>query len=323
MTEENQRDSAAGPERAKLGAGSKTVLIALLSVLAAIVAPGSVCISKQYELKLQAQQQEHAIIRDFISVLQSSKEPDLKETTLKIYMENLDKNSPVWEIANGELKKTQQAIKKELEKHNVVDEEDQKAESTIQQTEVEKQKVEKDIAPIKESGTASELAQANRGLKSNAAASTKAQEAESAKLQANSRLERNAAVVVKAQEAARLARQRKEEIEQKILALGGSLPQPSPVGTSGTKPRSPEPACGPVDREQVLSKVDGKRKQALQLALDLCGQGQRIPFKLGGKTPTDGFDTSGFIAYILSQTQVLSGPEQFSVRRLRNKFRAP
>ena len=48
-----------------------------------------------------------------------------------------------------------------------------------------------------------------------------------------------------------------------------------------------------------------------------------VAFKLGGKTPTDGFDTSGFIAYILSQTQVLSGPEQFSVRRLRNKFRAP
>jgi len=65
MTEENQRDSAAGPERAKLGAGSKTVLIALLSVLAAIVAPGSVCISKQYELKLQAQQQEHANHKGF------------------------------------------------------------------------------------------------------------------------------------------------------------------------------------------------------------------------------------------------------------------
>jgi cell division protein FtsB len=47
---------------------------------------------------------------------------------------------------------------------------------------------------------------------------------------------------------------------------------------------------------------DGKRRQAIILALDL--KERNIQFKMGGRQPEEGFDLSGFIVYILSQPQI-------------------
>src|SRR5215216_3571540 len=50
-----------------------------------------------------------------------------------------------------------------------------------------------------------------------------------------------------------------------------------------------------------LDSAHGKRKAALNLALELMDEG--IPFKPGGRTK-EGFDTSGFIDYILASPEV-------------------
>ena len=73
-----------------------------------------------------------------------------------------------------------------------------------------------------------------------------------------------------------------------------------------------------VDRKSTLRNVDGKRKEALQLAFDLYDK--HIPFKWGGKTPSEGLDTSGFVAYILHQVGVLDQPERYWSGLLRQKF---
>jgi cell wall-associated NlpC family hydrolase len=60
----------------------------------------------------------------------------------------------------------------------------------------------------------------------------------------------------------------------------------------------------------VVSLPEGKRKQTVQLALDL--QARKIPFLMGGRSPErGGLDLSGFIDYLLSQPQIsiIKNPE--------------
>jgi NlpC/P60 family len=75
-----------------------------------------------------------------------------------------------------------------------------------------------------------------------------------------------------------------------------------------------------VNRELVLSALQGKRREALQLAFDLYDK--QVPFKWGGKTPSEGLDTSGFVAYILSRVGILDHPERYWSGLLRERFRA-
>jgi hypothetical protein len=87
---------------------------------------------------------------------------------------------------------------------------------------------------------------------------------------------------------------------------------------------SPHEAAVPVEqfsresRERVLSGTTGRRGEALELAFALYDQ--HVPFKWGGKTPSDGLDTSGFVAYILGQVGVLPNPEQYWSGALRKRF---
>src|SRR4051794_32688720 len=52
-----------------------------------------------------------------------------------------------------------------------------------------------------------------------------------------------------------------------------------------------------LDRQALISTLTGHRRDAVTLALQLYDQ--HIPFKWGGKTPEDGLDTSGYVAYVL------------------------
>jgi cellulose biosynthesis protein BcsQ/energy-coupling factor transporter ATP-binding protein EcfA2 len=74
------------------------------------------------------------------------------------------------------------------------------------------------------------------------------------------------------------------------------------------------------NRERVLNGVRGRRKDAVQLAFELYDQ--HTPFKWGGKTPSDGLDTSGFVAYILSRVGILDRPERYWSGLLRQSFEA-
>lgn len=72
------------------------------------------------------------------------------------------------------------------------------------------------------------------------------------------------------------------------------------------------------DKQKILSKVNGKRKQALELAF-MLGE-QSIPFQWGGKKPEKGFDSSGFTAYVLNEVNIISKPETYYTGKLKEKF---
>jgi hypothetical protein len=74
-----------------------------------------------------------------------------------------------------------------------------------------------------------------------------------------------------------------------------------------------------LDRNATLNAVQGARREALQLAFDFYDR--KVPFVWGGKTPTDGFDTSGFVAYILAKVGALEHPERFWSGLLRETFK--
>lgn len=62
---------------------------------------------------------------------------------------------------------------------------------------------------------------------------------------------------------------------------------------------------------RILESTQGEtRKDALRTAFTLYKQNTpRINFKWGGKSPQEGFDASGYIAYVLSQVGVIKNPE--------------
>jgi hypothetical protein len=77
------------------------------------------------------------------------------------------------------------------------------------------------------------------------------------------------------------------------------------------------------DISKLLAPLGGNRRKALELAFALYKNNPEIKFKWGGKTPNDGFDTSGYIAYVLSQVGVLSHPERYYSGRLMQEVAHP
>jgi len=60
------------------------------------------------------------------------------------------------------------------------------------------------------------------------------------------------------------------------------------------------------------------RNEAVQIALELVKK--RPSFVWGGKTPSKGFDSSGFVAYVLNQAGLLENYTQFNSTRLQQRF---
>ena len=69
---------------------------------------------------------------------------------------------------------------------------------------------------------------------------------------------------------------------------------------------------------RIVNSISGKRKEAIELALKFRKQG--IPFKWGGKKPEEGFDSSGFIAFILNKVGIITNPEIYWSGKLREDF---
>src|SRR5262249_38864012 len=76
------------------------------------------------------------------------------------------------------------------------------------------------------------------------------------------------------------------------------------------------------DTADFLSHLPpGRRKSAIELAFNL--KDKRVPFKWGGRSETEGFDSSGFAAYVLSKVGMLSNPEKSYSSLLRKTFERP
>lgn len=73
-----------------------------------------------------------------------------------------------------------------------------------------------------------------------------------------------------------------------------------------------------VNENVILEAVSGKKREAIELAFKL--QKSDIRFEWGGKNPSTGFDSSGFISYIFSEINIIKNPEGYWSGRLREKF---
>ena len=62
-----------------------------------------------------------------------------------------------------------------------------------------------------------------------------------------------------------------------------------------------------------------RKKEAIKLAFDI--KSKNIPFKWGGKTEKEGFDSSGFPAYILNKIGLLSNYKTYWSGKLREEFK--
>jgi len=71
-------------------------------------------------------------------------------------------------------------------------------------------------------------------------------------------------------------------------------------------------------REELGASGSPKLKAALDLALQL--RDKKIPFKWGGKSEKEGFDSPAFAAYVLARAGVLSNPDKYWSGPLRQKF---
>jgi cell wall-associated NlpC family hydrolase len=103
---------------------------------------------------------------------------------------------------------------------------------------------------------------------------------------------------------------RKKELESQVADLEGQQKgfTKEVYGNAGTPSIVKE-----FDKRKILDPMpEGKRKDALKLAFELYEKNPPIPFKWGGKSLDDGgFDTSGYVAYVLSNVGVLSAPEKY------------
>src|SRR5205807_2659739 len=66
-----------------------------------------------------------------------------------------------------------------------------------------------------------------------------------------------------------------------------------------------------VDDQEIINRVQGKRRQALENAFNLYRRQPPISYEMGGKTPQEGFDTSAFVAYVLGKVGLLDRPETY------------
>lgn len=80
--------------------------------------------------------------------------------------------------------------------------------------------------------------------------------------------------------------------------VGGYKPSDMGIPDFGSDPSYAEFS------HKVLSKTDGSVKKVLIQAFNLF-ENKSIKFSFGGKSPDEGFDTSGFISYVLSVGGVL------------------
>jgi cell wall-associated NlpC family hydrolase len=74
----------------------------------------------------------------------------------------------------------------------------------------------------------------------------------------------------------------------------------------------------PDSTRVALAKPSSKRDSTLALALSL--KDRNIPFLWGGKSPSQGFDSSGFVAYVLGQQSLLPHPERYWSGAIREHF---
>lgn len=74
-----------------------------------------------------------------------------------------------------------------------------------------------------------------------------------------------------------------------------------------------------LNREGILQSItEPRRRKVVDLAIQLYEE--KIPYKFGGKSPQEGFDTSGYVAYILSQVGVIGNPREYWSGRLRDEL---
>jgi cell wall-associated NlpC family hydrolase len=86
----------------------------------------------------------------------------------------------------------------------------------------------------------------------------------------------------------------------------------------GTFNYSDNGATKVVEKDAIINSATGRRKEALQLAFEL--QKKNIPFNMGGRTPEQGFNSSTFIAYVLSNVGLDTNPETYNSTLLQQKF---
>lgn len=77
----------------------------------------------------------------------------------------------------------------------------------------------------------------------------------------------------------------------------------------------------PTSTSALAGEEAGQRARALKLALDL--RDRNIQFKWGGKAPNEGFDSSGFVAYVLNRAGVLTNYRTYWSGALLERFQAP
>lgn len=78
-----------------------------------------------------------------------------------------------------------------------------------------------------------------------------------------------------------------------------------------------------LDRTEILKLVSGDRqKKAIEIAIDLYEKKPPIGYTWGGKSPADGFDSSGYVAYVLAQVGVLKNPSAYWSGRLRQDLKS-
>ena len=74
----------------------------------------------------------------------------------------------------------------------------------------------------------------------------------------------------------------------------------------------------PLNRTEVLAALPGDlQKKVISTAIDLYEHQPPISYTWGGKSPSTGFDSSGFVAYALSQAGLPVNPATFWSGRLR------
>jgi len=78
----------------------------------------------------------------------------------------------------------------------------------------------------------------------------------------------------------------------------------------------------PLNEGEILLGVTGDlQKKVITEAIALYKQKPPIPYTWGGKSPQSGFDSSGYVAYILAEVGVLKNPGTYWSGRLREALK--